>query len=159
MSLSSAGGNADVVQNLLDHGADVNAKNDDGYTPWSMAVSSGYPNIANLLKNRGSKPSGKFVDKDVAFRLAATRDRLEAAQRLLAQGADINSRSDSRGRRGLTVLMENAYTGKYDTVKFLLEKGADVHARDRSGNTALKYATQKKHDAVRKLLLKYDAKD
>ena len=47
--------------------------------------------------------------------------------------------------RDWTSLMNAAYTGRVDVTKLLLAKGADVHATDKKGNTALAWArTQEK---------------
>jgi len=50
--------------------------------------------------------------------------------------------------------MYAADDGHADTVKALLEKGADVAARDRFGDTALALAQRRKRDKVVLLLQK-----
>lgn len=39
-----------------------------------------------------------------------------------------------------------------DTVKFLIEKGADVDAKNKKGKTALDWAKENKHSEIIKLL-------
>ena len=42
------------VKSLLDQGADVNLKDNSGYTALMMAVKMGHPDIAEMLKNAGA---------------------------------------------------------------------------------------------------------
>ena len=59
---------------------------------------------------------------------------------LLDKGADVNAK---RGDSGQTPLMLATLRGEADTVKILLEKGADVNIRGNSGKTALDIAEEK----------------
>jgi len=47
--------NEQLVNFLMDHGANVNATAKNAKTPLSLATESGYERIANLLKTRGAK--------------------------------------------------------------------------------------------------------
>ena len=58
---------------------------------------------------------------------------IDAARRMLAAGADVNSRDGE----GSTLLMIAAHTGNLNMVRALLEAGADVKASDERGWTAL----------------------
>ena len=49
-------GRADIVALLIEKGADVNAKNNEGRTPLHEAVWFGSPNIVNLLLKKGADP-------------------------------------------------------------------------------------------------------
>jgi ankyrin repeat protein len=62
------------------------------------------------------------------------RSRIEA---LFAQGADVNAR-DRRG--GVTPLMYAAALGSLETMRLLLDKGADVNGKSAVGATALMWA-------------------
>ncbi|KAG8129154.1 hypothetical protein E2320_015824 [Naja naja] len=60
-------GNLDCVKLLIKYGADINQKDDEGWTPLHMACSDGYADIARYLislgaqsdatNNEGDKPS------------------------------------------------------------------------------------------------------
>jgi len=78
-------------------------------------------------------------DPDLADRLYTAIRGSDQAQveRLLQNGADVNLR-DRRG--GATPLMYAAALGSLDTMKLLIEKGADVNARSTGGATALMWA-------------------
>jgi ankyrin repeat protein len=54
--------------------------------------------------------------------------------------------------------MDAAYKGCLEVVQALLAKGADVHARDKDGKTALDVAKAEKHADVKALLEQAAAK-
>ena len=58
---------------------------------------------------------------------------------------------------GRTPLMLAAFRGDAADVINLLERGADVNARDRDGDTALMFAAYRGHALVVALLLQYGA--
>ena len=60
-----------------------------------------------------------------------------------------------RDDEGNTVLIEAASCGHLEIVKYLIEKGADINAKNRNGNTALVEATSKGHLEIVKLLTNY----
>jgi len=59
--------------------------------------------------------------------------------------------------KGRTPLMLAAFRGDAAAVLNLLERGADVNARDGDGDTALMFAAHKGHALVVALLLQYGA--
>jgi ankyrin repeat protein len=59
--------------------------------------------------------------------------------------------------KGRTPLMLAAYRGNAAAVINLLERGADVNARDEAGDTALMFAAHRGHGLVVALLLQYGA--
>ena len=50
-------GNLQIVQCLVEHGADVNAKNDDGMSVLQYAVNCGKQDVAQWLKEHNEKES------------------------------------------------------------------------------------------------------
>ena len=78
---------------------------------------------------------------------ASQAGRYEAAQLLLARGANVNKRM----KRGQTALMFASYYGHTSLVRFLLANGADVSA-DFEGDTALRWANQKGNTEIAELL-------
>ncbi|MDT5262071.1 MAG: hypothetical protein QOC61_1075 [Acidobacteriota bacterium] len=59
--------------------------------------------------------------------------------------------------KGRTPLMLAAFRGNTTVVINLLERGADVNARDKDGDTALMFAAFKGHGLIVCLLLQYGA--
>ena len=54
--------------------------------------------------------------------------------------------------RGLTALMGAAEGGSFEDVKALVDAGADVHAVDNNGQTALGHAKENEHPGIRNTL-------
>ena len=86
-------------------------------------------------------------------------DALEAAKLAVELGNDIHA-VDNRGQ---TALHGAAYTGSEPIVQFLLDKGAQVNAKDKSGETPWSLAMSLNndgeivHQSTADLLLKYGA--
>jgi ankyrin repeat protein len=55
LHLAAELGRADLVKLLLDHGAAVNARTDDGGTPLAIAVKHSRAVAAELLRSRGAE--------------------------------------------------------------------------------------------------------
>ncbi len=130
------GGHVEVMQMLLDHGADVNAKVGRGST---LLHETGTPEMIKLLLAHGANPSAADDEGITPLHLDAVMAWLEAAQLLLEAGADVNAR-DSQGWTPLHYAALASRKAKYfalDLTKVLLRYGADPGARDRDGNTPL----------------------
>ena len=79
---------------------------------------------------------GRFVSINTV-ELAADLGYTHIAEWLIGNGADVNYKTSIMGE---TLLMSMAASGDYDLCKLLLEKGADIGAKDRLSDTALEYA-------------------
>lgn len=51
---AAAHGHIEMLNLLLRHGADVDSMNDHGATPLDMAIEKGRPEVARILRSRGS---------------------------------------------------------------------------------------------------------
>ncbi len=49
----AGGGRIEFAKLLLDHGADINARGDDGKTPLTVALEGRQAEMANFLRSRG----------------------------------------------------------------------------------------------------------
>ncbi len=67
--------------------------------------------------------------------VAVVKGDLEIVKKFIEYGVDVNESSD-----GVTPLMLAARYNKVEIMKFLLENGANVDAKDNHGFNALKYA-------------------
>lgn len=93
LHLAAEYGSADVAALLLEHGADVDARNKLGVTPLQCAASRGDKNIASLLIKRGAIVNAQNLGGRTALHLAAAYGHKDVVALLLAHGADVRIRS------------------------------------------------------------------
>lgn len=87
---------------------------------------------------------------DNAIEVAPYPNQHKLVALALANGADVNEGS---GYWHNTPLMQAARSGDTDTVRLLLDAGADVNRRNAGGMTALSWATCSNHPEIVSLLL------
>ena len=80
---AAATGERDEVQSLLDRGADVHARNDDGQTPLFLAAASGHSSLVETLLDAGSSADGRDERGNTALMAAAVIGDGRSARLLL----------------------------------------------------------------------------
>jgi hypothetical protein len=120
-------GHLETVKLLLDHGADLSARKNDGETV--VTLGAGHQDIADLFKNVSA-----LVE-------AAGRGDNKAVKELLEKGTPVNG-LDQHGQSALT---ETCWSGRTETVKLLLGKGADPNIKKADGQSPLNLALAQKH--------------
>lgn len=82
-------GNLDIVQMLLDAGADPNSKDKNGRTPLSLAAENGFTAIIEALLKNNRLEMGGDAQKDTVGRLplswVARNGHVDAVRKLLAR--------------------------------------------------------------------------
>jgi uncharacterized protein len=147
-------------QALLDKGANVNARTQWRTTPLIIcAGNSQSVDTAKLLLDRGADVNAQDDRADTALTRAAGQGPVELVKLLLERGAHING-GENRGRAstGHTTPLMSATAGRnVEVARFLIQRGADVYARDADGHTALwitqimTLGTQTERDAASKI--------
>jgi len=132
------------VRLLLDGGANIEARDEEGATPLMLAASHGQTETFMLLIERGAKINVRdkrgitpLIAAACACAAATMNSTYDIMKILLEEGADVNATT----RDGTTALMMAA--GSPDdpaSVKLLLSKGADPMAKNNQGKTALTFA-------------------
>ena len=81
------------VKALIEEGADVNAKNENGWSPLHWAVMLEHKEIVELLIAHGADVNAKNKWGWTPLHMAALFCRTEIAKFLLSHGADVNAKS------------------------------------------------------------------
>ena len=124
------------VTALLEAGADLNARDENGWTPLhTAAAGSKIPGTVTALLEAGADLNAREENGWTPLHLAAGSSETPGIiAALLEAGADPNV----RGENGQTPLHTAAGSSKIPgTVTALLEAGADLNARDENGWTPL----------------------
>lgn len=81
-----------------------------------------------------------FLDEEEKFIVVAKENDLRTLKKLLGSGIDVNCRH----RLGWNALHAAVVNAKWETIKFLVENGADINAKDEF-SSALRIAS---HEGV-----------
>jgi ankyrin repeat protein len=80
-------GKVDIAQQLMDGGADVNVKNENGYSPLHKAAFWGRPGIAKLLIEHGADINAENNAGATPLKVAINSNKTEVADLLRQHGA------------------------------------------------------------------------
>ena len=143
------GRSARVIEALLDAGAAMDAKRNDGRTAYALAVQSGQPSVVALLEARGAHTGLSALDQFMGACESAGPTELE---KLLAEAPRIEPSPESE-----RLLTELAQSHRTAAVRALLAAGVPVDARGSVGETALHWACWKGFGDMAKVLLDHGA--
>ncbi|MBS0189754.1 MAG: ankyrin repeat domain-containing protein [Phycisphaerales bacterium] len=169
-------GTPDMVQKLLDSGAEKNARDDANWTALIMAAGRGDPQTVSRLIKAGADINAKNKWAQTPLMTALRAGNAEKVALLLEAGANcqesdldglsaVHLAADSdappaifemllkrgapinaQSAQGLTALMIAADRGDVERVKLLLANGANPNLKDKNGMTAYDWAAQRPDD-------------
>ncbi len=131
----------EIVEYLLQQGADVNTKNLKRSTPLHDAAFKGRVELVRFLLAKGADANAQDISNNTplheavaAYGVYITNFRyIEVVKLLLSFGAVVNNKNN----KGETPLHLASKTHNFEIVKLLASKGADVNNQDNAGNTPL----------------------
>jgi ankyrin repeat protein len=160
-------GTAGLLRLLLDHGAELRAQDRAGATALALAVRSADVEVVRFLVDKGLDPKAlapaarraglarwdrPTTDYLMSTGLSPTPDILvttatwqpaDLVGRWIESGADVNARNAAQyGRTPLLTAVTSELEGA-DTLKLLLDHGADPNVRTTEGETPLDWAMYK----------------
>jgi ankyrin repeat protein len=175
-------GTLDVLRLLLEQGADLRAQDRGGTTALALAVRSGDIQVVRFLVDRGLDPNAL---SDAARRAAFARHDLPTAEYLITKlstptpdvlitaavwqplpllrrwiesGAEVNASNPAQYARTPLLTAVTSEAEGADTLKLLLEHGADPNAPMTEGDSPLDWAVYKGDRAKIEVLLQHGAK-
>jgi len=136
--LAAEQGDLAQLDSLLGQASSVDVRDSCAWTPLMKAAQNGHLQSVERLLMAGAQT--RLGDKGgyTALMLAAAEGHVEIVRLLLEFGADINHREQTRG---WTALIWAAKRGHLATVQALIEAGAETRFLDKSGKSALDWAT------------------
>ncbi|MFP3020524.1 MAG: ankyrin repeat domain-containing protein [Wolbachia sp.] len=152
LSLHSAARENKVIEaeDLLKKGADINAKDDKGWTPLHEAASKGSLELAKLFVKERADVNAKNNKGWTPLHEAVQSGHSNIVEFLIdTNGTDIEAKSNNEKNTPLHVA---ANTGQLGIVNLLANKKANVNAVNKYGKKPLDIARERNHQDVVDLL-------
>jgi len=141
--MAAHAGRTDLINTLIEIGADINKPGDLGWTPLMFAAAEGHAETVSALVKAGADVNATNALGRTALGFASSYGFLAIVKDLLAHRADPNIVPNDN--TGWTALIAAAHKGHVDVIRALLDHGADVSIKDKEGKTALVWAEAQGH--------------
>jgi ankyrin repeat protein len=171
-AVSRDGGNAETIKTLIDLGADINAKDNSGWSPIQLAAWRPYRDVVDLLTAASAdleigKDEGKrlfnnalsfgldnLFDKMISLGMSVDTGNAETKALILsAAGGGSKRITEFLINKGWDVNYKNVYgwapihraaeQGHKEIISLLLENGADINTRNMLGQSAYNIAIER----------------
>ena len=149
LQLASRNGHVEVVCFLLEHGADVTARDKSGLTALHYASENGHKEVIRILVKHGADVRAQNEKGDTPLHNASVNGRVEVACILIELGAVVSAQN----KNGSSPLHEAARTQQAEVACALIERGADATVRDFGGWVPLHYVTRYALPGVARMLI------
>ncbi len=141
-----------ILEKLTSAGADINARNKDGITPFSLAIEIGNKEHIEFYAKKGADIHSKDTNGKTPLLRALEKD--DETLSLIITSKNINSH-DSNGNSPLCVAIKS--DAPLSKIQYILSLTEDVNSRNSEGDTALFMAVQKNKKQLGELLLAKNA--
>lgn len=152
LGIAIASGNSAVFTSFLEMGADKDHLEGNTAPLPMFAYQKKRKDMSKTLIEKGADIKKTSTDGKTILHLAAAEDDWQFVTFLLGYNPDMNARDDG----GLTPLLAAIDKSAIRTAGMLIDKGADVNVKDRTGKNALHYLAAAKNAAG--LLAKLEGK-
>ncbi|MEU5001755.1 ankyrin repeat domain-containing protein [Streptomyces sp. NPDC021622] len=154
--LAATGDHVEAARLLVEAGADPDALDQQHDTPWLVTGVTGSAAMARTLA--AADPDYTILNRYGGTSLIPAGEHGHVAYiREVTTNPDIDVDVDHANNLGWTALLEAVILGDggrdhQETVRLLLDAGADASIEDKDGATALDHAEQKGYDGIARLL-------
>ena len=148
LHFASQNGNRDIVEVLLQYGADMNTLQSERNALY-CAAREGHQGVVDVLLNFGASAEAKVIQQAQALHRASRRGHIRTVRRLLQYGIDVDVVDVDRST-ALHIAVQN---GDETMVRLLLEHEARIEAFDNGHLTALHHAVTQRQYYMMMLLL------
>ena len=142
------------ARRLLDDGASLSARNDEGQTPLHLAVCSGDKSMVQILLQRGPDLEATASNGNKPLYDAAESGYIDIVKLLLDFNANVEAFNIDKQKTAFYQAVEN---GHFTVAKTLLRYGADIDVRSPTGLTPLFCAVRRGDQELVRYLLKHGA--
>lgn len=125
LHIAAASGYVHTLDNLINRGAFVDARDLHSRTPLFLAAENGHEQCCSNLLARGADPNNRDAHGHSIMEVAARRGSLRIIQLLLAWGAHVNPILGHCASTPLQAAVESN-NFSYDLIQYLVDANADV---------------------------------
>ena len=131
-----------IMQLLIDHGADVKTQDETQSTPLHMASYSGIPDLVQLLIEYGANANGQGRDRSqrTPLHLASARVSAKITDLFFRPRTDVNVQEVWSSPSRYTICHPVDAVSIADTMRLLIDHGANMTAQDETHSTPLHLA-------------------
>jgi len=127
---------------LVNHGTNINEKNDDGYTALVYASCHGYFEIVKYLVQHNAEINEKTILRNTALIMASSNGHFKIVKYLVQHNAEINH--TNYHYRCTAIICASRY-GHFAIVKYLMKYNCLINIKSSYNYTALTWAYFNKH--------------
>ncbi len=126
LHIAARSGNLEIINILLENGADVNAMDNESYTPLMRAAIIGNSKIVEALLNKGAKAESLNLNGESAISQSALSDCVECVNLILSKSDLINKMDNDALRKQLVDSYVIAGNHENKEIQVALEKYLDA---------------------------------
>lgn len=157
LHLAASTNNIEILLNCLEHGIDINVRDNQGRTPLHYAAENGQcESLFALISANEININAQDIDGVAPIHLAAKNNKLDVIQ-ILQTNSDLDlDITDSKSNNAVIYAIKN---GNKDVVYYLLSLHIDVNKRNKLGLAPIHYAIKVKQYEIVSLLLTHNFLD
>jgi ankyrin repeat protein len=137
-------GDLNGVKECIENGADVNCKDNDGWTPLMYSSDNGHLKIVKYLIKNGVDVNCKDIGGSTPLIWSSYDGHFGIVKVLIENGADVNCKSNG----GYTPLMFSSTRGYLEIVKVLIENGTDWNIKNKYNRDFMDFLSKENKEII-----------